>query len=105
MAPLVGVAVEFSREAPVGLGRDHRLGSRLGQGLAQPVRVKRPVRKQLSAREPLDERRGATQIVGLAGQQAEVDQVAKRVGQRHDFRRHAAARAPDSLAFGPPFAP
>lgn len=68
MTPLVGVAVELSREPPVGFGRYHRLDLSFGQGLAQPVRVKRSIRKQLTARKPLDQLRGAAQIMRLPAQ-------------------------------------
>jgi hypothetical protein len=41
----------------------------------------------------------------MAGQENEADQIAKRVGQRQDFGRHAAFGAADRLFLRPPFAP
>jgi len=70
MPPLVGIAVEFGREAAVGFGRDDGLNPGLCQRLAQPVRVESPVREKFSAAQPFYERRRAAQVVGLSGQQA-----------------------------------
>ena len=66
---------------------------------------KRPIGKELTAGQPLDQRSCPAQVVGLSRQQTEVDQVAKRVGQGHDLAGHTATRAPDGLALSPPFAP
>jgi len=97
VTPLVGIAVELGREAAVGFGRDDRLNPRLRQRLDQPVRVESPVREELSAGQPFDQRRRAAQVVGLPRQQPEVDEVAERVRQCDDFGGHTAARAPDGL--------
>ena len=115
MPPLVRIAVEARREAAVGFGREFegsgidpgdqflrkRLDPGLGQRVAQPVRIERPVCKKLAAVQALYQRRSATQVVSLPGRQAKVGRVAERVGQRHDPGRHAAARAPDGLILSP----
>ena len=62
-------------------------------------------RRKLAAPQTVDQRRRGAQVVGLSGQQAEVGQVAERVGQRQDLGGHAAPGAPDGLALSPPFAP
>ena len=103
--PFVGFFVEFGGKPAVGFGRDDRLDLRRGQGLAQPVGVKGAVCEEVAARQTVDQRRRAAQIVGLAGQEAEVDQVAQSIRQGHDLAGHAAARAPNGLALSPPFAP
>ena len=104
MPPLIGVTVELGRKAAVGFGRDNGLNSCLRQHLAQLIRVEGPIREKLAARQPFDQLCSAAQIVGLARQQPEVDQVTKRVCQRHDLGGHSAARAPDGLILSPPFA-
>ena len=63
MAPLAGVPVELGREAAVGFGRNDRLDLCAGQRLAQPVRVACPIREELFAGQPLDQRRRAAQVV------------------------------------------
>ena len=105
MTPFVGIAVELRRKAAVGFWRDDRLDLLLDQGASYPVCIERPVGEELVASEPFEQRRCAPQIVSLPGQQSEVDQIAKCVGQGHDLGCHAAARAPDGLALSPPFAP
>ena len=105
MPPFVGVTVEFCREPAVGLGRNDDRYPGTGQPIAQPIRVKRAVGKEVTAVQSLDQRSRAAQVMGLSGQQPEVDQIAKRVGQGHDLAGYTATRAPDGLALSPPFAP
>jgi len=105
VAPFVGLPVKLCREAAVGFGWNDGLYFCRSQRLADPVGIERPVGKELAARQSLNQSRRAAQVVGLSGQQAEVDQVAERIGQGHDLAGHAAARAPDGLALSPPFAP
>ena len=60
--------------------RGYRLDPGLCQHLAHPVGVERAVGKELTACKPLEQRRRAAQIVGLPGQQTEVDQVTESIG-------------------------
>ena len=53
--PFVGVVVKFCGEAAVGFGRNDRLDLGFDEGIAEPVGVKRPVGKKLSAVQPLDQ--------------------------------------------------
>ncbi len=75
------------------------------QGISQPVGVKGSVGQKMIGGQVFDQVRHAAQVVGLAGQQAKVDEVAKRVCERQYFRRDTAPRAPYGLALSPPFAP
>ncbi len=75
------------------------------QGFAQPIGVKSAICEEVAARQTLDQRRRAAQVVGLAGQKPEVDQVAKTIRHRHDLAGNATPRAPDGLALSTAFAP
>ena len=55
--------------------------------------------------DTIDERRHAERIEAVTGQQYEAHEIAKSVGQREDFGRHAALGAAYGLALSPPFAP
>jgi len=103
--PFVGVFVELRRELPVGLRRDDRSDVAIQQVIAQPIRIKGPVRQQVPGRQISDQRIGLAQIMGLSGHQAKIDEVAERVRQRQYLRGYPPARAPDGLAKSPPFAP
>ena len=105
MPPFVGFAVEVCRKTAVGFRRDDGLDPCLFQRFADSVGIKRSVGEERAAGVPLDQRRRSAQVVGLPGQQAEIDQVAERIGQGHDLGRYAAARTSDGLALRPPFAP
>ena len=76
MPPLVGLTVELGRNPAVGFRGNDRLDPRPGQRIAQPVRIERPVGEELAARQPTGQRRRAAQVVGVSGQQADVDEVA-----------------------------
>jgi hypothetical protein len=47
----------------------------------------------------------AGDVVPLAWQEHEADQIAERIYDDRDFRRQAAARFADGLILSPPFAP
>jgi len=105
MALPAGVAVELGRKAAVGSGRDECLDPCVRRRLARPVRVECSIREELAAGQPFFERRSAAQVVGLAGQQPDIDQVAERIGQCRDPGGHAAVRTSDGLTSGHPFVP
>ena len=69
------------------------------------VAVESLVGDQRTEFDPLDQRRDPDRVEALAGQQFEAHEIAKRVGERQDFGRHAALGAADGLALSPPFAP
>ena len=47
----------------------------------------------------------ADDVVPLARQEHEADQIAERIDDHRDLRRQAAARFADGLILSPPFAP
>jgi hypothetical protein len=103
--PFVGLLVELCREPPVGFWRYDRGYAAIQQAIAQPIRVKGPVRQQISGGQAADQRIGLAQIMGLPGHQREIDEIAERVCQGQYLRCYAAARASNGLAKSPPFAP
>ncbi len=105
MPPFVGFLVELCREPPVGFRRYDRGYAAIQQAIAQPIRVKGPVRQQVSGGQAADQRIGLAQIMGLPGHQREIDEIAERVCQGQYLRCYAAARASNGLAKSPPFAP
>ena len=48
---------------------------------------------------------GLTQVMGLTGYQAEIDEVTERICEREYFGRYTSARTSNGLAQSPPFAP
>jgi len=103
--PFVGLLVELRRKLPVGFWRYDR-GDVAGQKvIAQPIGIEGPIRQQVPGGQAADQRIRLAQVMGLAEHQTEIDEVAERVRQSQYLRRYAPARAPDSLAQSPPFAP
>ncbi len=105
VTPFVGFLVEVCRKAPVRSRWDDRLDVTLRQIGPQPVGIEGTVGQKMSGTETGDQVRHAAQIVRLPRQQAEIDGVSERIGQRHDLGGDATARAPDGLALSPPLAP
>ena len=105
MPPFVGFLVELGRKAAVGFRRDDWCNAPFGQRGSEPIGIEGAIREQVICGERVDQLRHAAQVMRLPRQQAEVDKVAKRVGQGNDLSRHAAARGPYGLALSPPFAP
>ena len=105
MPPFVGLLVELCRELPVGFRRYDRGYAAIQQVIAQPIRIKGPVCKQVPSRQVADQRVSLAQVMGLPGHQTEIDEIAERVRQCQYLRRYASARASDRLAKSPPFAP
>ena len=48
---------------------------------------------------------GLTQVMGLTGHQAEIDEVTERICERGYFGLYTSARTSNGLAQSPPFAP
>ena len=88
------------------VGRDHGLGSALGEPVPQFARVVGAVGEQaLGGAADRQKRASAHQIVGVARRQREGDGAALIIGQGVDFRRPTAARGANSMMMSPPFAP
>lgn len=105
MPPLVCFLVEICWEFTVGLWGNNRGNAELQHVISQPVRIKCAVRQQVSSVQILKQGAGLTQIVGLAGHQAEINEVAECIRQRQYFGGYAASGTSDGLAESPPFAP
>ena len=105
MPPFVGFPVERCGKFPIGFGRYDRDDVTFQQVVAQPIRIESPVRQQMPGGEAADQRIGLTQVVGLSGHEAEIDEVAERVCQSQYLVRYTATRTSDGLAKNPPFAP
>ena len=105
MAPFVHLVIILGGIVAVLTGRDDRGNAALDQSVPQPVGIKGAVGQQVIGAEFLNQFRHAAQVVGLSGQKAEIDEIAKRVRQRQNFGRDATARTPYGLALSPPFAP
>jgi hypothetical protein len=105
MAPFVNLGVDVSRCDPVRMLRDDDRGAALFHLFDDPVHVKRLVGEQGVKTSPLDKGGDTDGVVALAGQQFEVDHIAKRIRQREDLACNTATRATYGLALSPPFAP
>ncbi len=67
--------------------------------------IERLVADQSQASEAGRENVKARDVVAIARQQHEADQIAERIDERRNLRRPAAARLADGLILSPPFAP
>lgn len=105
MTPFVRFLVELGRKASVGFRWNDRGDAPFGQHGSQPIGIEGAIGEQVICGEVVDQFRHSAQVVRLPRQQAEIDKVAKRVGQRKGFGRHATARTAYGLALSPPFAP
>ena len=85
--------------------RNHGLHVVGAQSLAQPAGIKSLVADQGQAMDAGHESVKADDVVPLAWQEHEADQIAKRIYDDRDLRRQAAARFADGLILSPPFAP
>ena len=75
------------------------------QSFAQPAGIKSLVTDQGQAMDAGHESVKAGDVVPLARQEHEADQIAERIYDDRDLRRQAAARFADGLILSPPFAP
>jgi hypothetical protein len=69
------------------------------------IGIERLVGQESIEGNAIDQRFDALHVMGLTGQENEVGQVSERVDHRHDLGGQSAARVPDGLILGPPFAP
>ena len=75
------------------------------QSFAQPAGIKSLIADQGQAIDAGHESVEAGDVVPLAWQEHEADQIAERIDDHRDLRRQAAARFADGLILSPPFAP
>jgi hypothetical protein len=86
--------------------RDDRFDPPLGEFLAQAVGVIGPVGENtLGSMAHCEETARHGEVMDVAGRDQQDMGAADIVGQRMDFGRLAAVRAPDRVVEGPPFAP
>ncbi len=105
MAPLVLFRIVCGVPGgSIAQGND-RLDVVVRQTLAQPMGVERLVTDEGQARDAGHECVKACDVVMLAWQEHEADQIAERIDERRNLRRQPAARFADGLILGPPFAP
>ena len=105
VAPFVNVLVDVERLGTPGMLRDYDLRLAFVHVFDDPVGIKSLVGDQAAEFDVLDQGGDADSVKAMAREQDEPHQIAERVGQREDFGGPAALRLPDSLIFGPPFAP
>jgi hypothetical protein len=105
MTPCVFVLV--MRGMPVGslAKRDDSLNVSTRQAVAQPTCVERLVADEGQAIDAGHKSIEACDVVAMARQQHEADQIAERIYDGRDLRRPTAARFANGLFLSPPFAP
>jgi hypothetical protein len=105
MPPLVFFSVMLGISAGSLAERNDRLHVVGAQSFAQPAGIKSLVADQGQAMDAGHESVKAGDVVPLAWQEHEADQIAERIDDDRDLRRQAAARFADGLILSPPFAP
>lgn len=89
-----------------GVWWNDRLTAALDEPVPQLARVISAVGQKLARRgSQLEQGGGSNQVMGVARRQDQRPGPPQIIGQRVDFRRPAAARGPDGVVEGPPFAP
>jgi len=105
MPPLVFFPVVLGISAGPLAERDDGLHVVGAQSFAQPAGIKSLIADQGQAIDAGHESVEAGDVVPLARQEYEADQIAERIDDHRDLRRQAAARFADGLILSPPFAP
>src|SRR6516225_9579287 len=105
MPPLVFFSVMLRISAGSLAERNDGLHVVGAQSFAQPAGIKSLVADQGQATDAGHESVEAVDVVPLARQKHEADQIAERIYDDRDLRRQAAARFADGLILSPPFAP
>lgn len=105
MTPLVFVPVMRGMPTAALAKRNDGLNMSPRQALAQPVGVERLVADQGQTVDASHKSIEAGDVMTIARQQHETDQIAERIDDRRDLRRPATARFADGLFLSPPFAP
>ena len=105
MPPLVFFSVMLGISAGPLAERNDGLHVVGAQSFAQPAGIKSLIADQGQAMDAGHESVKADDVVPLARQEHEADQIAERIYDHRDLRRQAAARFADGLILSPPFAP
>ena len=105
MPPLVFFSVMLRISAGSLAERNDGLHVVGAQSFTQPAGIKSLVADQGQAMDAGHESVKAGDVVPLAWQEHEADQIAERIDDDRDLRRQAAARFADGLILSPPFAP
>src|SRR5215216_7291307 len=105
MSPLVHLLVDGEGLGAARMLGDDDLGTARIEIGDNDVAVESLVGNHRIELQSCDERRNANRVEAVPWQEYEADQIAERIGERQDFGGHAAFRAADRLALGPPFAP
>jgi hypothetical protein len=103
--PAVGVEVAVDLLLPVRFGRDHRYRASFVHFGSQPVGVESLVPEEHIEFDVLDQRFHPDEVVALARQQNETNQVSQCIYQRDDLRGQSTAGPSDRLTMSPPLAP
>ena len=86
-----------SRGFAVGLGRNDRSNSSLGEGVDERVGIVRLIADQSIWIGGVDQRLSASKIVSLAWREHQLDGIAQGVDERVNFGGQSAARSTDGL--------
>src|SRR4051812_18866751 len=105
MTPLVHLEVARNVLGTISLWRNDGKSTTLIQVSAERITIERFVGEQGCEGDVLEQGIDTGAVVPLAGQQHELQQVAKGIDQGDDLRRQATARPSDGLILGPPLAP
>lgn len=105
VSPLIGMPVVIALDLAVRFGRNDCARAAHIQLGKQPVSIEGLVGQKRIECYVLDQRCDAFQVMSLTRQENKVEQVSKRIDQRHDLGGQSAARAPDGLSVSPPLAP
>jgi len=89
--------VATARRLPVGFRRNHRGNVAPAEGFDQRIGVECLVTKQRLWIGRIEQRLGASQIVGLPGREHHRDGIAERIDQDVDFGGQSAAGSSDRL--------
>jgi hypothetical protein len=89
--------VAAARRLAVGFWRNHRGDAAAGKAIDERVGVECLVAQQRLRIDSLQQRRRASQIVGLPRCEPHIDGIAEGIDQDMDFGRQSAARAADRL--------
>ncbi len=105
MTPLVFVPVMRRMPAGALAKRDDGLNMSPCQAFAQPMGVERLIADKGQTVDASHKSIETRNVVAMARQQHEADQIAKRIDDRRNFGRRAAAGFANGLFLSPPFAP
>jgi hypothetical protein len=91
MPPAIHVAVEREALLSVRLGWDYSEGAPRIETLSQPIGVESPVAQQGAEDDAFNQGRHPNEIMALAGQEDEADQIAERIHEGDNLGGQTAA--------------